>query len=520
MRIGHIGFLSVILTASACTEYEWNDVEVVDVFQQNRRNELDLLVVIDNSCSMVEEQQNVASNFDVLINTFASAEVNWQIAVTTTDVENERFRGRLITGDDEIILRGDQGELDRVEYDREWLFEEGIALQLNPEKYAPTSNLSLDNWCAAPTEYVEGAQGSPGAWNPNCDGSASTPPTEGEDEGPYAPRFGNLVISEVMANAKGQDSNCEWFEITNLSKNTLNLGGLEVRDEGNNAAVFPPEVTLAPYSALVVGRTTDSDLNCGVPVDVALETGFSLQNNESSINIDTEDAGERFAEMIAQGTQGTGIEHGLEAARLVLTEPTFPEDTAWLREDAALGILVVSDEDDSSALSVNEYEKAFRSIKGDRAFRQDGWFQMNSLVGTQPTTDPLDVSCESEGGVAYYASRYIELSARSGGRSESICAEDFQPVVENLGLQISGLDLRFTLKELPTLDTLVVRLYEDADSESLIRELERGVDYSYDVEDNSIVFTEEQIPPPEYYITATYLPLATGSTVVVDTGEE
>lgn len=506
-----LGLLAVLLLGSACRDDGFTLLYNVDIFQQNRRNQLDLLVVIDNSCSMVEEQQNVASNFDALIDTFATAEVDWQLAVTTTDIESERFRGKLISGDDEIVLRGASGELARVEYDRRWLFEEGIALQLVPNKYAPTSAQNVTNWCQAPNDYAEGERGSPGVWNPTCDGTASTPPSEGVDEGPYAPRFGNLVISEIMANAKGPDSSCEWFELTNLTKNTLNLGGMQLRDEGNNAAVFPEGVQIGPYDVMVVGRTTDSDLNCGVPVDIAAESGFSLQNPEPVLTAETEDPDERFAEMIAQGTQGTGIEHGLEAARLALTQPVDEVDQGWLREDAALAILVVSDEDDSSALSIYDYERAFKELKGDRAFRQDGWFQVNSLVGIQPTDDPLDVSCESEDGVAYYASRYIELSARTGGLSESICADDFQPVVQNLGLQISGLDLRFTLKDFPILDTLEVGLYEEADEEALVRRLERGTDFTYDPEDNAIVFDEDQIPPAEYYIQARYRPLASGS---------
>lgn len=507
-----LGLLLVLAVgASGCEGPGFSLLDTVDIFQQSRRNQLDLLVVIDNSCSMVEEQRNVADNFDVLINTFSSAEVDWQIAVTTTDVESERFRGRLVSGDDEIILRGGSGELDRVEYNRQWLFEEGIALQLDPEKYTPTSNLNVANWCQAPNDYLEGVKGSPGAWNPNCDGSAFDPGNEGVDEGPLAPRFGQLVITEIMADAKGQDSTCEWFELTNLTKDTLNINGVELRDEGNNAVAFPEGARIGPFQAMVVGRTLDSDINCSVPVDIAVPEGFSLQNTNPVLDIETEDAEERFAEMIAQGTQGTGIEHGLEAARLALTAPVDELDRGWLREDASLGILVVSDEDDSSALSIQQYERAFKELKGDRAFRQDGWFQVNSLVGTEPTEDALDISCQSEDGVAYFASRYIELSSRTGGLAESICANDFQPVVQNLGLQISGLDLRFTLTDFPILDSLVVDLYEDADKESLVRQLEIDVDFTYDPAENAIVFTEEQIPPPEYYITATYRPLSAGS---------
>jgi len=519
MRLFLLG--GVALTSLVgCSDRGFRDIYNTDVFQQNRRNELDLLVVIDNSCSMVEEQENVASNFDTLIDTFATAEVNWQIAVTTTDVESERFRGLLVGGDDEIVLRGaEAGVLNRVEYDATWGFEEGVALQLDRDHYKASENPSVDVWCPAPNEYTTGSSGSPGEWNPGCDGSAIAPPSGGTDDGPRFVRFGDLLVTEIMADARGQDSTCEWFELTNTTDDTLELGGLQIYDDGNNNIQFPEVYNVDPYGVVVVGRSTDPDQNCGVPVDLAAPEGFSLQNSDPVIRADTEDADERFAEMIAQGTQGTGIEHGLEGARLTFTEPYYSDrNGAWLRESASLAILVVSDEDDTSPLSVSGYERFFKELKGNKAFRQDGWFTMNALVGTTPTEDPLDVSCDSPDGVAYYASRYIELAARTGGLSESICSNDFQPVVQNLGLSISGLDLTFTLKERPILDTLEVKEYEDPDEEGLIRELILDEDFTYDPEQNAIVFDEDQIPPAEHYITARYRPLATSSTADTDAG--
>lgn len=511
----------VPLALMGCSEDSFRELTVIDSFQQSRRNELDLLIVVDNSCSMREEQENVASNFDSLINTFATAEVDWRLAVTTTDVESDRFRGLLLGGDDEIILRGPEGELDRVEYDREWIFDEGVALQLMRDKTAPTSNLSVLNWCAAPNEYVEGAFGSPGAWNPDCAGSDIPAPTPESDDGPREPMVRDLVITEIMANAKGKDSECEWFELTNNTDDTLTLSGFSIGDEGNNAVALP-DTTMAPYGVMVIGRSLDTDINCDVPVDIAAPENWSLQNRDPIINLETEDADERFAEMVAQGTQGSGIEHGLEGARLVFEEPYYTEQNgAWLRDDAAFAILVVSDEDDVSPRSTYEYETYFKSLKPDsRAFRQDGWFRLNALVGTNPTESSFDISCTSSGGEAYYARRYIDMAARTGGISESICSEDFTPVLQNMGLNISGLNLTFTLSKIPSPGSLVVKLYEDTTEDSFVRELEEGVDFTYDVELNALVFDEDQLPPAENYITAEYRPLATGSDLADEQGGE
>jgi hypothetical protein len=521
----HRILLPVLLLAAGCTENTFTQLTTVDYFQQNRRNQLDMLVVIDNSCSMAEEQGNLAANFDQLIDTFATAEVDWRIGVTTTDVEAERFRGLLISGDDEIILRDPEGRIvDEVRYDRTWPFEDGVALQLDRDFTRPTSNLNLDNWCPAPDTFGDqGERGSPGAWNPGCDGAAIAPPTPQEpDAGPRTPRLGDVVITEIMAASAGRDSQCEWFEVVNRSDDTLDLSGVAVEDQGNNRALIGEGTLLAPQAVLVVGRSADSEVNCGVPVDVAFPEGFALQDHIPVLTPDTEDADERFAEMIAQGTQGTGIEHGLEAARLVFEEPYYTDQNReWLREDAALAILVVSDEDDISPRSVDEYERAYRELKGDRAFRQDGWFTLNAIVGTEPTDSVNDVSCISDDGVAYYAARYIDLAARTGGLVESICEEDYSTIVQNLGLSVSGLEVRFGLSEVPVLESLEVSLYEDRSEDSWIRDLVLGEDFEYVEEDNALLFDQDQVPPPQTFVVAEYRPVAgAGRNQDTDTTDE
>ena len=78
-------------------------------------------------------------------------------------------------------------------------------------------------------------------------------------------------------------------------------------------------------------------------------------------------------------------------------------------------------------------------------------------------------------------------------------------------LSISGLNLEFKLRLLPRLDTLKVKLYEDDDEDSFVRDLVMGEDFEYVPDGNLLKFDEEQIPPPEFYVTATYTPKASGA---------
>ena len=50
--------------------------------------------------------------------------------------------------------------------------------------------------------------------------------------------------------------------------------------------------------------------------------------------------------------------------------------------------------------------------------------------------------------------------------------------------------------------------------------LEIDVDFTFDAEENAIVFDESQIPPAQFYITANYRPLGTSSTQDTGGGEE
>ena len=60
---------------------------------RNRKLELDLIFVIDNSESMAEEQNNLAVNLDRFLNEFLNNDIKFHIAVTTTDSTNRLAGG-------------------------------------------------------------------------------------------------------------------------------------------------------------------------------------------------------------------------------------------------------------------------------------------------------------------------------------------------------------------------------------------------------------------------------------------
>ncbi len=98
---------------------------------------------------------------------------------------------------------------------------------------------------------------------------------------------GDIIISEVMANPEAvSDSNGEWFEVHNLTGNTLDLNGITLSDDGTNSHVvnFGGALTLNPNDYLVFGKNGSSSLNGGYMADYAY-SGFSLSNGADEIVI-------------------------------------------------------------------------------------------------------------------------------------------------------------------------------------------------------------------------------------------
>ncbi len=541
--------LGVVAALAGCTEYTYTERTAKDVFQQVRRNTVDVLMVVDNSCSMYEEQDNLASNFSNFISAFGGVDVDWRIGVTTTDTADPAHSGHLLGGDDEIDLKTADGRtIDRVAYDLTWPVQAGVALQLDPSVTTQSGNDAVTAWCLATDSFGDGDLGTPGAANNSCgargpaaaaadtaaaDTAATDTATDdtgaedtggggggddgggddGGDTAGYEARPGDVLITEFMADAGAvADASGEWVELTSFVDVDLDLGGWQLVDDGRNQFVFPEGAVLPAGGRVVVGRSTDTGSNGGVPVDVAVSGDFTLNNALKVLTPDTEGPEEIFSEMVAVGTTGSGIEMGLDAARLALSEPLLSGDNAgFLREEANLSLIFISDENDYSRDPVNDYWRHFAGLKGDAAYRDHGVLNFSAVVGKDAPAYDGQPSCESANGVASYGIRYIDLATRTEGALESICSEDFAPIATELGLTISGLELEFILSEPCNEETLVVKLYADATDASLIGELERGVDYTYVPARNALRFEPDQVPPSESYIVAEYDVLEAGS---------
>lgn len=208
-----------------------------------------------------------------------------------------------------------------------------------------------------------------------------------------------------------------------------------------------------------------------------------------------------FAANVMVGTAGYHIEMGLEGAYLALYDraqqtglacnPNLagqcPRDadglglicveglcsgrnTGFLRDDAELVIIIISDEEDSSPETVGWYLRQFTALKAP-----------GSGVGV--TVHSVIVPPEGcVGGFGVPGRRYIQASEATGGQIVSICAPDFVDQLDRVADRTFGLKERFYPSMPPDPSTLEVRVEGEL--------CERGRDWQWHDATQAVVFQE------------------------------
>ena len=212
------------------------------------------------------------------------------------------------------------------------------------------------------------------------------------------------------------------------------------------------------------------------------------------IDSETNNAEQLFSQLVNVGTCGSGSEMGLEAAALALG----PEaDANFLRDDAELSVIFVSDEQDGSPLGVNSYLNEYRASKPDGGRES---MDVSALVVTQRN------SCNNQQlqAGASEGTRYVDVASQSGGVIGNICSDDFASIVTDLSLNSSRLNDTFYLSSRPDLSTLSVEVNAEAypcDEGSWAYILEEQDDGS---ELPAVVFARDFLPAPSSQIAIRY----------------
>ena len=205
----------------------------------------------------------------------------------------------------------------------------------------------------------------------------------------------------------------------------------------------------------------DVDYHIGVTTTDMSATGEqgTLVDNAGPhvIHRDTDDPAEAFHDNVQVGVVGWGFEKGLSAAAHALSEEMNEGDNeGFLRDDALLSVIFVSDEEDSSSHPVNDYINYFYGLKDSR---ERDVFNASALVGLDPETlEPANCSSGLFGSAAA-GRRYHDVALQTGGVVASICESDFSQVITEMGLASSRLLDRFLLDRQPKPDSIEMRMW-------------------------------------------------------------
>ncbi len=169
---------------------------------------------------------------------------------------------------------------------------------------------------------------------------------------------------------------------------------------------------------------------------------------------ETDGADALFTEVVNVGICGSGAEMGLEAAYLALTAPLINNhNQGFLREEAGLSLIFVSDEQDLSPRGVNDYTNAFREIKGQR---ERDIYNSSALVMTD-----MSVCTQEQRTYGSRGTRYLDVADQSSGITGNICDSDFESIVTELSLNSSRLLNTFFLSATPDPSTLMVTVDDE-----------------------------------------------------------
>lgn len=268
-----------------------------------------------------------------------------------------------------------------------------------------------------------------------------------------------------------------------------------------------------PYLAVRSCEEADDDQPCAeeeiictqADVNKVPEPGYLVQNVilDRSVN----DADAIFQNIVKVGVCGSGNEMGMESALRVLENP----NNGFIREDAYLSVIYVSDEEDTSPLGVNTYINEMRALKDPL---QRDIFNASSLV----ISDLAQCDITDRNFQGTIGTRYVDFADQTNGLIENICADDFSTIANELSLRSSRLNDIFFMSREPDPSSIILGVFDGDEDEEENNEDVEGIPcdgtgtykWKYDLlgeGENAqpiIQFDRTTLPPPNSRITVQF----------------
>ena len=250
-------------------------------------------------------------------------------------------------------------------------------------------------------------------------------------------------------------------------------------------------------SFIKYATTAQVDYHIGVTSTDDGDFGYLVgdASNPKVLTPTTADVENKFKAKVNLGISGSGTEMSLLPSVMALTAPVITNQNAgFLRNDAVLAVVTVSDADDQSPQPVAYYVNLLLNIKGAQQASQ---FSFNS-VGPFLSSAPSGCSYD------FVGPRTLAAVTATAGVKEEICTPDWSKALEQIGKNAFGYRTNFFITATPDLTagkTIVVKI----DGMQLDPVDSRGAQvWTYDSTGNSVNFEPLFVPEPGKTLTITY----------------
>jgi hypothetical protein len=201
-----------------------------------------------------------------------------------------------------------------------------------------------------------------------------------------------------------------------------------------------------------------------------------------------------FAALVNVGTNGSATETCVAPAVRALTAPKITDpakNAGFLRPDAVLAVVCVSDESEQANQPMSFYINQLLNIKG---VQRGNLFSYN-VIGAFTALGP-GCFADDQGG------RHAQLVAATNGLREEICTPNWATALENIGKGAFGFRTTFFLNGVPAMGNQV----EVAIDGQMLPPLDgRGARvWRYDSAINAVIFEPLYVPEPGKTLTISY----------------
>ena len=284
-----------------------------------------------------------------------------------------------------------------------------------------------------------------------------------------ATQYGTAHLADEVTDEFEQAGN-NWTDVLWVVDNSCSMGEEQISLAVNFAAFLDiVEVLDIDYHIAVI-TTDDPTFQGAVPI----------------MTPSTPSVAQAFADAVNVGTTGSYIEQGYEMSAQALTPPLAApggHNDGFLREEAGLRVIYVSDEEDQSPDTVTAYLQLLQGLEvnPDHVILSGITGQLTGCPGAES------------------APRYEQGVADTDGISSSICDPNWVNTLSNLAwLSLSWQDT-FALSDEPVQETIEVEL--------------NGVPvyagWHYDLVINAVIFDPSYVPDTGDLISVTYNLLGT-----------